>query len=49
MSKKITATNSIVLIIVMALALPVTAYISLDNSGNTLPLDLPSSFDLRDV
>ena len=49
MSKKITATNIIVLIVVMALTLPVTAHISLDNSGNTLPLDLPNSFDLRDV
>jgi len=49
MPKKITATNIIVLIIVIALTLPVTAHIYLDNSVNTLPLDLPNSFDLRDV
>jgi C1A family cysteine protease len=49
MSKKLTVTNIIVIIIAMALVLPVTAQISLDTTENKVPLDLPSSFDLRDV
>lgn len=49
MSKNITVINTIAIIIVLALVLPVTAQISLHTKETTIPLDLPSSFDLRNV
>ena len=49
MSKNITVTNIIAILIAMALALPVTAQISFATTETNSPLDLPSSFDLRDV